>query len=316
MSRPIFPLSVFPEFCFLKLNGAGNCRTVNVLSYNRCLETKNNRILRGEVPSAEDIRAMAQADAIILPQGCRESLYFAARRACRHVFPNYDVFFAFPAKTGQAALFQKMGVPHPLTLAFPCVSHYSGVSLPFSYPFVFKFGWGGEGNNVFLIRSAAELHQCLVLAADYEQQGKRGFLVQQYIATGGRSLRVVVIGRDFYPYWRCVAGNGFYTNLARGAFIDHESFPHLQQQAVAGLRDFCGATGINLAGFDFLFADGEISPAPLFLEINFCFRCRGLGGVDMYHRYLERAVKAWLAEVNGEKRGPLTLDIAAEDAIL
>jgi len=288
---------------------------MNVLSYNRCIETKNNRILRGEVPSAEDIRAMEQADAIILPQGCRESLYFAARRACRHVFPNYDVSFTFPDKTGQAVLFKKMGVPHPQTLAFPCVSDYSGVSLPFAYPFVFKFGWGGEGNNVFLIQSAAELHQCLVMAAGYEQQGKKGFIVQEYVPTGGRSLRVVVIGKDFYPYWRCVAGGGFYTNLARGAFIDYESFPYLQKKGVAVLRDFCGETGIDLAGFDFLFADGDINQIPLFLEINFCFRCRGLGGVDMYHRYLEKAVKAWLGGINEEKPGPLCLDIDAADAL-
>jgi len=128
-------------------------------------------------------------------------------------------------------------------------------------------------------------------------------------------LRVVVIGKDFYPYWRCVSGGGFYTNLARGAFIDYESIPHLQQKGVAVLRDFCGETGIDLAGFDFLFADGDINQIPLFLEINFCFRCRGLGGVDMYHRYLERAVKGWLAEVKEDKHGPLCLDIAAEDTL-
>lgn len=288
---------------------------MNVLSYNLCIETNNNRIWRGDAPSVEDICAMGQADAIILPQGCRQSLYFAARRACPRVFPNYDAFFAFPDKTGQAALFQKTGVPHPRTLAFWSVSHYSGISLPFPYPFVFKFGWGGEGNNVFLIQSAADLHQCLVKAAGYEQQGKRGFIVQEYIATGGRSLRVVVIGNDFYSYWRSVDGGGFYTNLARGAVIDYASFPHLQEKAVGALRDFCTATGINLAGFDFLFAEGDASQTPLFLEINFCFRCRGLGGVDMYHRYLEKAVKAWLAGVRQETGGPLSLDIGAEDAI-
>lgn len=288
---------------------------MNFLSYNRCIETNNNRILRDDVPCAEDICAMRQADAIILPQGCRKSLYFAARRACPHVFPNYDVFFAFPDKTGQAALFKKMGVPHPQTLSFECVSHYSGISLPFPYPFVFKFGWGGEGNNVFLIQSAADLHQCLVKAAGYEQQGRRGFIVQEYVATGGLSLRVVVIGKDFYSYWRSLDGGGFYTNLARGAVIDYESFPHLQEKAVAELRDFCVETGINLAGFDFLFDADDIEQNPLFLEINFCFRCRGLGGVDMYHRYLEKAVKAWLAGVREETSQPSSLDIGGEDAI-
>lgn len=271
--------------------------TMNVLSYHLCIETENNRVVRGDKPSPADLAAMACADAIILPQGCRESFYAAARRACPHVFPDYDVCFAYPGKIGQAALFQKMGVPHPLTFSFANIENFDAASLPFSYPFVFKSSWGGEGNTVFWVRSENDLHHCLERAVQWQQDGRKGFLLQEYVETGGRSLRVVVIGSDYYPYWRRVEGGGFYTNLAKGAVIDRESLPHLQEKAVVAAKDFCAKTRINLAGFDFLFALCGNNSSPLFLEINFCFRCKGLGGVDAYHRYLEKGIRSWLHQI-------------------
>ncbi|MFH1218033.1 MAG: glutathione synthase [Pseudomonadota bacterium] len=271
---------------------------MNVLSYHLCIETDNNRVVRSDEPSPADIEAMACADAVILPQGCRESFYVAARRACPHVFPDYEVCFSYPGKIGQAALFRKMKVLHPLTFSFQNIEKFSGVPLPFPYPFVFKSSWGGEGNNVFLVESEDDLHCCLERAAHWQRSRRGGFLLQEYVHAGGRSLRVVVIGSDFYPYWRRVESGGFYTNLAKGAIIDRESFPHLQERAVAASQDFCAKTGINLAGFDFLFDFRVNDPAPFFLEINFCFRCKGLGGVDAYHRYLEKGIREWLRKIN------------------
>ncbi|NOQ47105.1 MAG: glutathione synthase [Desulfobulbaceae bacterium] len=271
---------------------------MNVLSFHLLIESNHNRFFSGNISSVDDIEAIKAADAVILPQGCRESLYRLACRYCTHVFPNYDVFFEYPGKTGQDALFKKMGVPMPKTLSFQDASKFSNIPLPFSYPFVFKFSWGGEGKNVFLVGSSRELLQCLEKARAWEDQDKTGFVLQEYIPTDGRSLRVVVIDNNFYSYWRRVDDGGFYTNLARGAYIDHESSPDLQKRAVEMLRDFCGKTKINLAGFDFLFAARSANPAPLFLEINFCFRCHGLGGVDRYHLLLEQGIKQWLKNLS------------------
>ncbi len=167
----------------------------------------------------------------------------------------------------------------------------------FNYPFVFKFSWGGEGNNVFLIQSPKDLALCLERAREWERQGKKEFLLQEYVPTGGRSLRVVVIGNNFYSYWRKVADGGFYTNLAKGASIDRDSFPELQEKAVMALRDVCRKTGINLAGFDFLFSTQDPENTPLFLEINVCFRCRGLGGADSFNRLLVQGIREWLAQL-------------------
>lgn len=277
---------------------------MNVLSFYLLIEANRNRIVREGAVSHEDIKAMRAADAIILPQGCPESLYRAARRHCAHVFPNYDIIFQYPGKTGQHAFFKKMSLPHPETQSFESVQQFMRTPHSFTYPFVFKFPWGGEGNNVFLINSAENLAQCLEKAKEWERRGKKKFLLQEYVPTGGRSLRVVVIGNNFYSYWRKVADGGFYTNLAKGAFIDHESFPKLQEKAVIALKDVCRKTGINLAGFDFLFSTEDPENTPLFLEINVCFRCKGLGGVDSFNRLLERGIREWLAQIKGPHQEP------------
>jgi len=274
---------------------------MKVLSFHLLIEADQNRIVWGNSLSTEDKKAIEAADAVILPQGCRESLYRAARRHCAHVFPNYDVVFQYPGKTGQDAFFKKMALPHPETQSFHSLSRFTRTSHSFTYPFVFKFSWGGEGNNVFLIKSAEDLAQCLEKAKEWEHQDKKGFLLQEYVPTGGRSLRVVVIGNNFYSYWRQVGDGGFYTNLAKGAFIEHESSPELQKRAVTVLRDVCRKTGINLAGFDFLFSTDDPENIPLFLEINVCFLCKGLGGVDAYHLLLEQGIREWLAQISREK---------------
>lgn len=213
------------------------------------------------------------------------------------VFPDYEARFAYPGKTGQAALFQDYGLPAPRSFAFQSMFDLPDPSdLPLAYPFVFKSAWGGEGSRVFPVYSLADLDKCLELASAWEQAGQPGLVMQEYIDTAGRSLRVVVIGDDFYPYWRVHPdGHGFYSNLARGAVIDYEYRPDCQAAAVAEARRLAKLTGINLAGIDFIFSREEHKPRPLFLEINYAFRSRGLGGSDRYLDLLAKGVKGWIA---------------------
>lgn len=269
---------------------------MRVLSFHLCVEADENRIFNGTEPTPDDIRAIERADAVILPQGCQERLYRVVCRHCAHVFPDYDACFRYPGKTGQHALFREMRVPHPHTVSYAALADF-GVAQepPLPYPFVFKFCWGGEGQFVFLVKDREELNRCLTMAADWERRDRKGFLLQEYIPCGGRSLRVVVIGKYYYSYWRWVEDGGFYTNLAKGAVIDTAFSPDLQEKAVMSLQDFCTRTRINLAGFDFLFSTRDEDCPPLFLEINYCFRTRGIGGVDSYHRLLDQGIRSWLS---------------------
>ncbi|MFZ0132352.1 MAG: hypothetical protein WAK95_07405 [Desulfobacterales bacterium] len=276
-----------------------------ILSFHPLFAADRQILCAGRAPGAEDRRAVAAADAVILPQGCRRELYDMVRETCAVYFPNYDARFAYPGKTGQVALFKKASVPHPRTLAFGDTAEFYRRcrrvpddlpdNLPFGFPCVFKFDWGGEGETVHRVDSALHLKEVLAMAAACEQTGQRGFLLQEMIASGNRSLRLAVIGRRCVAYWRVQPDRRLWqANLAGGGRIDFAADPHLQAAAVSVVREFCRFTRIDLAGFDLLFDEGAASAVPFFLEINYFFGRRGLGGSSDYYRMLARAIDDWL----------------------
>jgi ribosomal protein S6--L-glutamate ligase len=274
-----------------------------ILSFHPLIEKDENRLCAGRRPNDEDLKAIQAADAVILPQGCYESLYEMARNHCPHVFPNYDARFHFPGKSGQALLFQKTRVPHPKTEIYTDVADFRKrcESTRICFPTVFKFDWGGEGESVFLIKSPTALAEILAKAERFEKTGQRGFVLQAFIPTAGRSLRIVVIGRGLTAYWRVSAdATAFATGISTGARIEPDLDPELQLRAKEAVSTFCNQTKINLAGFDILFSlndSGEVLETPLFLEINYFFGRRGLGGSDAYYRLFAAAVEAWISEL-------------------
>jgi ribosomal protein S6--L-glutamate ligase len=275
-----------------------------ILSFHPLYAADQNILCAGRDPGQEELDAIKAARAVILPQGCRESLYVMARENCPHVFPNYDKRFKFPDKLGQARLFQQSGVAHPNTLIFHSVADFKKPITPakpvsgFSFPFVFKFDWGGEGDNVFLVESPPDLETLINQAISYEKTGQYGFLFQEFIPTQGRSLRVVVIHREFVSYWRRQESEtDFYTNIKKGAILESDKDPLLQEKAVAAANLFCHHSGINLAGFDFLFSETSLHNGmiePLFLEINYFFGRKGLGGSEAYYRILHKEIDNWI----------------------
>ena len=157
--------------------------------------------------------------------------------------------------------------------------------------------WGGEGDNVHLIASADELEHRLGQVKAYEATGQQGFLIQRYIPSGFRSLRIVVIYRRYESYWRSHDQPGnFCASLSKGARMDRVSDPELQEMAVQAVREFCAKTHINLAGFDILFSSEEKQPVPLFLEINYFFGRQGIGGSEAYYALLVEQIHRWIAD--------------------
>ena len=231
-----------------------------------------------------------------------------ARDNCAHVFPNYDARFKYPDKIGQIKLFQKKKVLHPKTVTFSntelFANYYAGSSAGLSdqssldFPFVFKFDWGGEGENVYLIKSVEDLQEVLQKAAIYESTGQAGFLIQEYIPSQNRSLRVVVINRKIITYWRVLKNReGFCSNLSQGAVIDFDADPDLQEMAAFSVKNFCKQTKINLAGIDILFSSDVQIKEPLFLEINYFFGRQGLGGSEKYYELLMAEIRRWVESI-------------------
>jgi len=272
-----------------------------ILSFHPNIVAHENILCAGRLPDEEDEAAIARAQAVILPQGCSEALYRLSKKHCPNVFPNFDARFDFPGKIGQTRLFQKIQVPFPLTYPFETIASYETelgketFKSPLGFPCVFKSAWGGEGEGVSLLESPEGLEKALAKARRAEQSGQKGFLLQQFVLTKGQSLRVVVVGEALFSYWRVQPDPvEFLTSLQAGAVIDHEADPGLQKAGRVSVEEFCVKTGINLAGFDLIFSMEEERPQPIFLEINYFFGRRGLGGSLRYYERVDNAVNAWL----------------------
>lgn len=283
-----------------------------IVSFHPMLRGDRNFLCAGRLPTTAEIAAMRSAAAVLLPQGCPEPLYRAARAACRRVFPNYDARFGYPGKIGQIELFRTLGLPHPETRIFRSVAEFRRLDphgLPDrGRPLVFKCDWGGEGETVFLLRSPEELEARIAWAARIESSGQRGFLLQEFIPCGGRSLRVVVIGDRLIAYWRTLPDNtDFRASLAAGARVDFRSHPARRRSGLALARRLCRLSGIDLAGLDLLFDERRTPPAPLLLEINYRFGRAGIGGSAPFYRLLGAAVRRWLRKIGmpcGQKGKP------------
>jgi ribosomal protein S6--L-glutamate ligase len=273
-----------------------------ILSFHPLFSGDHNILCAGRKPDASDLTAIRSARAVILPQGCTQQLYFMSKKNCPHVFPNYDVRFRYPGKIGQVKLFLEESIPHPPTEIFQSVAEfkrcYRGFESP-NLPLVFKFDWGGEGDTVFLIQSSSELEQIILHAGRCEASGQSGFLLQKYIPAGNRSVRVTVIGESVLSYWRtCEGQSGFYSNLSKGGKIDQAADPQRREAAEKLVWQFCRSTGVNLAGLDVIFDEGQDNPIPFLLEINYFFGRVGLGGSTEYYRILRKAIKRWLRTVD------------------
>lgn len=278
-----------------------------VLSFHPIFTADKNIICAGRNPDNSDLAAIKKAEAVILPQGCSEPLYTMAKTNCPNIFPNFDARFQYLGKINQIELFQKTNTPYPKTETFKSVSVFNKRyghphdTAMFTFPIVFKFDWGGEGNMVYQALSLEELNRLLEKAKEFEKTGQSGFLIQETIQSKGRSLRVNVIGQQFYSYWRILDNScGFHANLSKGAKIDHDSFPELQKVAKSAVSDFCRKAEVNLAGFDILFSfnsSGLSDANPLFLEINYFFGRQGLGGSEKFYDILNQEINIWLKDL-------------------
>jgi ribosomal protein S6--L-glutamate ligase len=282
-----------------------------IASLHPCITKDINILCAGRSLTIQEKKRLTKAQAVVVPQGVTAEVYKECRRLVPRVFPNYDLRFPLEGKVGDALLFEYFQVPHPRTLIFrsrkAMLENFPDLemlpSLLSGYPLVLKAKQGGEGAFVFLVNSKQELIEKLDLLPKGTVDPE-GLVLQERIDHGGKDLRVVVLFDAYYAYWRVQPNpNVFLTNQSQGGLIDFGGDALLKERAVEAVRDFCQRSGINLAGFDILF-DQKANPAvPLFLEINYYFGRRGLGGSMRFYEMLEQAVDRWLASI-GESVNP------------
>jgi len=273
-----------------------------ILSFHPCFDTDVQIILGDRPLSSGDLELVRKAKAVILPQGRTEDLYDACTKSNALIFPRYEMRFKYQGKTGQSLLFKCFGCPHPETLCWSSVeefkNEYKDIELfPHALPFLVKADKAHEAEGVSLVKDSASMLETLDYLIKRERSGVSGFVTQAYIASGGNVLRAVIIGRKVVTYWKRPYKHGkVITSISRGAIIDHDWKPDLQEKGRVQAQSLSKKTGINLAAIDFIFPFTEKEPAPLFLEINYYFGRRGLGGTKNYYRLLHEAIQDWLSE--------------------
>ena len=273
-----------------------------ILSFHSCFSADTQVILGDGALDAHDRRHIEAADVIILPQTCPLELYEACKDASALLFPNYEARFEYPGKIGQSRLFKELEYPHPETKTWPSVEAFKranerGESFTHKLPFVIKVDKTHEAEGVHLVTDPATLEQALEAIQRLEDSGLSGFVSQEWIETEGNVLRVVIIGHNLRSYWKRVEAPGEeIATISRGARIDKDWRPELQERGKAEAQRFSAATGVNLAAVDFVFPLSPADSQPLFLEINYSFGREGLGGSRKFYLLLFDALQEWLED--------------------
>lgn len=283
-----------------------------ILSFHPCFSADRHILLADRPLSARDRSAIDRAEAILLPQEARYSLFEACRDSGKAVFPNYEKRFAYPGKRGQASLFARYGFPHPRTLSWKGTKELrerlsrTGV-LPHPFPFLLKEDLSHEGAGVHWIPDPEALERTLATLGGRGANEDTDLLTQDFVPCGGDVLRTVILGRRVLSYWkRSAPSMDPITTIGLGAAIDAAWRPDLQGQGREEAARFRRETGVDLAALDWVFSREEAVPAPLLLEINYYFGRRGLGGSLRYYRLLHGAIREWLVE-RGLDPGRVTL---------
>ncbi len=272
-----------------------------VVSYNPIIQADKNLICAGREPDESDLYWIKQARAVVLPQGCRESLFKMAYMNCPNVFPDYRCRFWFPGKTGQIRMFRLFGLPHPKSLIFGGIRNCpEPVWNSLRYPVVVKSAAGGEGEGVFFVNGPEKVNEVKKILESYEKSGIYGFIIQEFIPNDGKDLRLVIMHNKVYGYWRKVVdGLSFYHNVSKGADIEHVDVERKLPSVYAIAKKLMKKVGINLAGIDLIFSlQDSYYERPYILEINYFFGRKGLGGNENYYKLLQNAVQEWLKDIN------------------
>ncbi len=274
-----------------------------LLSFHPCFDTDVQIILGDRRLDSTIRKSIQQATAIILPQACTQDLYNICANSTAHMFPNYYARIKYPGKIGQSHMFRELDLPHPETFSWEMVGEFKNAhpdlkTLTPETPFLIKEDRRHEAEGVFLIENEKALNEALDNLAIRERSGLKGFVTQEYIPCGGNVLRTVVIGKRIITYWKRPGKPGQeITTISTGAIIDHDWQPDFQEKGKVQALLLSHKTGINLAAIDFVFSLAAKDPKPLFLEINYYFGRRGLGGTENYYRLLYEAIQGWLEEV-------------------
>jgi ribosomal protein S6--L-glutamate ligase len=239
--------------------------------------------------SPEVRKLLTGAAGVVIPRYILPSRYETIIKLAKHWFPRLKAKHAYAGKTLQIRLFRELNIRHPESLLFEnsaeLLSYFNVEGAPWEYPLVLKGDLGGGGSGVFPIYCREDVSRHIG-----KIPSEQPILLQRWVEHGGKDLRVVTYGQDVAVSYFRVGGGQFYNNVCRGGRMDHDGWPEQQAKGIEASRALCRRAGIDIAGFDLMFPDdGE----PVFVEINFNFGRKGLGGMAGHRKYELEAVMKW-----------------------
>jgi ribosomal protein S6--L-glutamate ligase len=252
-----------------------------------------------DVPGVQ--RLLTEAAGVVIPRYILPSRYETIIKLARHWFPRLRAKHVYEGKTRQVMLFRELNIRHPESLLFESsaelMRYFNSEGVPWEYPLVLKGDLGGGGSAVFPIYRHEDVSRHIgKIPSD------QPMLLQRWVEHGGKDLRVVTYGQDLAVSYFRVGGGQFYNNVCRGGRMDHDGWPEQQAKGIEASQALCRRAMIDIAGFDLMFPDeGE----PVFVEINFNFGRKGLGGLAGHRKYEFEAVRKWrerrLRQLSGEQ---------------
>lgn len=221
------------------------------------------------------LAAVRAADCVLFPETWQvNALHYALHK---RIFPSVAAHHLGASKVEMTRAFQALvpaNVPETLILpADESGARTAGERLGF--PLVVKQPRESMGRGVFKVESAREL-ATLLPSLD--------LLYAQELLPIDRDLRICWVGDTVLAaYWR-IGGDGFHTNISRGAT---ESFDDIPPAALELVARVARALGVDHAGFDV----AMVGDHPYLFELNTLFGNEVINraGVD-YAAALKRAL--------------------------
>jgi len=271
---------------------------MGIVSFHPLIKGKVNSSVAGKsVLTSRQLRLIKNADAVILPEICPKFLYYAVQEFQKPCFPDQRIRYECQDKLSQIRFFEVNRIPHPKTLIFPdlhsLMESTGKNSWELGFPFVIKLPWSHEGDGIFVIEDKDAF--TIQLPQIQKKISKdEAVIAQKFVPTKGYVLRVVVFYDKLVPYWK--VGKGPIISISKGAKVMRDLFPELKEKGMDSVKEVKSKIRVDLAALDMIF-DMERPTLPLWLELNFSFGRRGLGGRRGFYDLLLRAVKTWLQDL-------------------
>lgn len=221
------------------------------------------------------LAAVVAADAVLFPETWQvNALHHALHK---RIFPSVAAHQLGASKVEMTRAFQALVPAHmPDTLILPATEAGARTAAErFGFPFVVKQPRESMGRGVHKVESARELNQLLP---------SLDVLYAQELLPIDRDLRICWVGDAVLAaYWR-IGGDGFHTNISRGAA---ESFDGIPPAALGLVAKVARGLGVDHAGFDV----AMVGDHPYLFELNTLFGNEVINraGID-YAAALRRAL--------------------------